>query len=234
VVVALGTRAFATALALHSAPVVAAMVPADAFDRVTRRVVRQSTAKGVSGVFLDQPARRRINLVRLTLPGRQRVGVLIGPDRESELRLLSDAAAGTGIELRVEQVAGSATLYRALSRLLAEVDVVLAVPDSAIFNTGNIHNILLATYRAGVPVLGFSQAYVQAGALLALYSTPRQIAGQVAELVQRAQAGRSLPPPQHPRAFTVGVNPTVARSLDIRLEDTAIIEKRLAAMETEP
>lgn len=234
IVIALGTRAFSTALALHSAPVVAAMVPAEAFERLTRRIVRQSTAKGVSGVFLDQPARRRLNLLRLTLPGKHRIGVLIGPDRKAELRPLRDAASGSGFSLVVEPVTSAAGLYPALSRMLAEAQVVLAIPDSAIYNSSSIHNILLATYRAQVPLLGFSPAYVQAGALLALYSTPRQIAGQVAELVQRAQAGRGLPPPQYPRSFTVGINPTVARSLDIDLEDGPAIERRLAALENEP
>lgn len=234
VVVAVGTRAFAAALALHSAPVVTAMVPAETFERLSRSVVRQSNAKAVSGVFLDQPARRRLNLLRLTLPGRQRVGVLVNRERESELRTLREAAAGAGITLVTEHVGASAELYPALSRLLAEADVLLALPDTTIFNSGNIHNILLAAYRAGVPLLGFSPAYVQAGALLALYSTPQQIAGQVAELVQRALAGRSLPPPQHPQAFTVGVNPTVARSLDIALEEPGILEKRLTALENEP
>ncbi len=44
----------------------------------------------------------------------------------------------------------------------------------------------------------------------------------------------NLPPRQSPRAFTVGTNPSVARSLDIHLADAAILEERLAAVDHQP
>ena len=35
--------------------------------------------------------------------------------------------------------------------------------------------LLLTTYRAGVPIVAYSESYLQAGAVVALYSTPPQI-----------------------------------------------------------
>lgn len=234
-VVALGTKALAASLSQRAAaPIVAALVPTEAYERLSRSAPRQRSGKPLSGVFLDQPPRRRFNLIRLALPEKSRVGVLLGSEHSADLRPLREIAAEMGLELVPEVVAGASDIYPSLSRLLAEVDLILAVPDASIYNGSNIHNILLATYRARVPLLGFSSAYVNAGALAAVYSTPRQIAPQVAEMVRRALAGRGLPPPQYPRAFSVNINQTVARSLGLSLDQGAVLESRLGALEQEP
>lgn len=233
-VLALGSRALSAALAKRRAPVVAALVPAESFERLAGSVSRPRGAREVSAVYLDQPARRRLALARLALPHAQRIGVLAGADRETELKRLREAAAALGLTLTVKNVIATQDLYQALHLVLAEADLLLALPDQAVFNSGSIHNILLATYRARVPLLGFSAAYVQAGALAAVYSTPRQLAPQIAELVRRALAGGGLPPPQYPRVFSVSVNPTVARSLGIELGESAQLEASLSALEVKP
>ena len=56
-------------------------------------------------------------------------------------------------------------LYPKLESILASSDVLMAVPDSMIYSSSNIRNILLTSYRRGVPLVGVSQAYVNAGAL---------------------------------------------------------------------
>ena len=44
-----------------------------------------------------------------------------------------------------------------------------------------MRNILLTSYRRGVPLVGLSQAYVNAGALAAIFSTTEQLAEQTRE-----------------------------------------------------
>jgi hypothetical protein len=48
-------------------------------------------------------------------------------------------------------------------------------PIRVVFNSQTAGSILTAAYRRQVPLTGFSPAYVKAGALLALYSTPAQV-----------------------------------------------------------
>jgi ABC-type uncharacterized transport system substrate-binding protein len=83
-----------------------------------------------------------------------------------------------------------------------------------------VYGLLLTTYRAQVPVVGFSEGLVKAGALLGLFSTAQQMGKQGAEIVSRVLAGDAgLPAPQYPRYFTVRINNSVARSLGISLPD---------------
>lgn len=76
-----------------------------------------------------------------------------------------------------------------------------------------------------VPLVGFSPAYVKAGALLALYSTPAQVGARGGEVLRQALAGKVLPSPQWPREFVVAVNQDVARSLGFALDEARIGEQ---------
>ena len=125
-------------------------------------------------------------------------------------------------------------LDRTRVRLLADPAVLVAVPDATLFNNRTISNILLTAYHQRSPVIGFSPAYVKAGALFALYSTPAQIGQQAGEAARAGLASGSLPPPAAPRHFRVGTNHYVARSLGINLEDAAVLQERLERSEGLP
>lgn len=88
---------------------------------------------------------------------------------------------------------------------------------------------MITAYRYQDPMIGFSQAYVKAGALAAVYTTPEQTGKQVGEIAMRALGGKVvlLSPPKYPKHFSVSVNYQVARSLDISIGDEADILQRL-------
>ncbi|MGC3963288.1 MAG: ABC transporter substrate binding protein [Rhodocyclaceae bacterium] len=123
-------------------------------------------------------------------------------------------------------------MFPALQRMFSEGGgVLMAVPDTAVFNSQTIPNLLLSAYRFRVPVVGFSQAYVKAGALIALYSTPAQIGTQSAEVARGVLAGGAVPAPQYPRLFSVGINTHVARSLGYQLDSETGIREKLERLE---
>lgn len=227
--IALGTRALGVALAAQRRPLIAALVPRLAFERT----VNGRERNGVGAVFLDQPLSRQLGLIGLVAPGRQRVGLLLSEETAPSVEALQAAAAPLKLSVVTQSVSRSQDLYQSLTRLLAGSDVLLALPDPSIFNSGTIHNILLTTFRGQQPVFGFSPAYVRAGALAAIYSTPSQIGRQVAEIAHKALAGGPLPPPQFPSEFTVAVNATVASSLGLAVDAPAELETRLLAQERE-
>jgi ABC-type uncharacterized transport system substrate-binding protein len=82
-----------------------------------------------------------------------------------------------------------------------------------------------------VPLVAFSPAYVKAGAVLALYSTPAQVARRAAEMTRTWLAGRGLPPPQAPREFAVTANAKVAASLGLQLDEASLIAEDLRRLE---
>lgn len=206
-------------------PVLAVLIPRQAFDKIAR----QRDYKLFSAVFLDQPLARQMELIRLAIPDRGRIGVVLGPDSVAALQSLQAAASEAKLGLAVEKIRAAEELLPALQRVLADSDVLLAVPDPLVFNKGTVQSLLLTTYRYQDPVIGFSHAYVRAGALASVHTTPEQVGRQAGDVVLRALGSRPawLPPPEYPKYFSVSVNYQVARSLGLSIGDEAELLQKL-------
>lgn len=225
--VAVGTPAM-TALARKppNVPVLNVLVPRASFRSLARSSARTQDSKLFSAVFFDQPWGRQLALIRHAVTGR-RVGILLGKDSADLSASLLAAARDAQMVASIEMVADEADLLPALKRLLPNSDALLAVPDATIYNRSSIATILLTSYRAKVPLFGFSPSYVKAGALAAVFSQPGQIAQQVAEIIQNLPTSGSLPAPQSPRYFSVNVNPQVRQSLELVMDDEAQLLQKL-------
>lgn len=230
--VALGAQAAqAVAAAQPKFPVLCALLPRTSFEAVLRETGLKSSDQ-FSALYLDQPLSRQLELVRLALPAAKNIGVLWGPESKSKEPTLKALAATKLLSVVDGSVAGENFLFPQLKKVLAEADVLLALPDQQVFNAQTIQNILLSSFRARVPLVGFSPAYVRAGALLAVFSTPEQIGRQSAALAKDVLLGRGLPAtPLYPSSFSVMVNDHVARSLGLSL-DTSLLTDRLKSTDS--
>ncbi len=207
-----------------TAPVLAALLPEAAYAAVAR-----SLPAGSSGVWLDQPPERYLSLIQQAMPRRRRVGVLFGPASAALEPALDRAASDRQLVLvksRVQEETQS--LFPLLRNLLAESDVLLALPDPLIFNTATLQNILIATYRQRIPVVSYAESHVRAGATLSLFITPQEVARQVVSATQALWAGGSLPAPMRAASGTVAVNEQVARSLGLDMPDAEALQRTLA------
>lgn len=228
--VALGTEA-CSQLARRplSAPVLCTLLPRASFERVLRETGRRAGAS-FSALYLNQPAGRQLDLIRLALPQARRIGVLWGPDSVANEAALEAAAQVRGLRVVGVPVRPDEPVFSGLKKILDESDVLLALADPQIYNSNSIQNILLTSFRAQIPMLAFSPAYVRAGALMAVHSTPRQIGQQAGALARGVLQGQPLGQPQFPLQFDVSVNEHVARSLGLRL-DAANLTERLRRLE---
>ena len=213
--IAVGMKA-ASALASRDVPTLSVLVSRAGYEQLLKTPEHHDKPR--SAVFLDQPVQRQVALLLAALPDAKQVGVLYAapqPELPGLRRLLADK----GIRLHDQIVGKTQSLNDALENILDVSEVLFVLADSEIYNAGTIRNILLTAYRKQVPLVGISQAYVKAGALCAIYSTPEQIARQTAGLIERyAESGR-LPAAQYPSEFEVSVNTQVARSLEIHMKD---------------
>lgn len=213
-VVAIGVGAWrGMAASASKAPLLATLVPRGAYQIEAGHATRGGRA--VSALWLDQPVARQLDVLKLALPRRGRVGVLLGPDSRLVEQELLRAAAERDLDIVAARVGSADQLPTALQRVLGEGDVLLALPDPQIYNGATIQNVLTSAYRHRLPLVGFSPAYVKAGAMLSIYSTPAQLGTQAGEIVRAVLGGRPLPAAQGPRLFSIGLNADVARSLGI-------------------
>jgi hypothetical protein len=170
-------------------------------------------AAAMTAVYAEPAPADQLRLAALLYRRKVTVAAILGADTG----YLKPVLHGVGA---LEQLAPGDDINRVLNRI-APNEVLLAMPDSAVYNAENIRNILLSTYRHKQGVIGFSADMVKAGALASTYSDIEDINAQVAELAEVFVATGELAPPQFPRYFSTIVNEGVARSLDIEVGDAA-------------
>lgn len=198
----------------------------------------QATPKPISGgsaIFIDQPIERQLRLARLVLPGSNQVGVLLGPDSYRQRAALEGSIRAMGWQAHIARIPASGSYVSGLRRILDRSEMLLAIPDPAIFNRRQLQGILLTSYRNDVPMLGFSPGYVRAGALSAVYSTPEQIAQQAAQWIAThlKNPDQALPAPSFPAYYSVAINHQVARSLGLRVPSEDVLLEELRLLEQE-
>ena len=229
ILVAIGAQAAQALTRLElPRPMLHILLPAAAYDRLPQPCTECAQ---MSGVFIDHSAERQIALLRLALPHWKRIALISGPNSGTFARQLAERASASNFEVLTTTILSSDELYPALQKVLPEPAALFALPDPSVFNSYTIQNILLMTYRKQSPVIGFSAAYVRAGALLGLYSTPTQVGLQAAVQVARVLRGERLLPPAHPSRFEVEVNRNVARSLELEIKSGKALGEELLRLE---
>lgn len=232
-VIAVGVQALQQAVPLaERIPVLGALVPRQAWQKIRDEA---PTGAKLSAITLDQPYPRQLALLRLLLPKAGEVGLLLGPEQSEPDTQLVRVAQAYQLKTVTRPVDSIAQIPSVLGQLLQASDALLAVPDPLVYTRDTAQTILLTSYRHQKPVIGFSRAYVTAGALAAVYSSPEQIARQVADIVlQDASRSAALPPPQPPRYFSVATNRQVARALGLAIDTESVLTDKIRNEEASP
>lgn len=220
-IVTVGVKASYWVAERTTIPVLAAVIPSNRYAELQAKHPRASQ---LSAIYLDQPWSRQAELLHVALPERRKIGVLYSSDTKLDLRALREALSRQGFTLVARQLKNNDTLFADLDEVLAGSDVLLAVPDSAIYSSNNIRNILLSSYRRGIPLVGLSQAYVNAGALYAIFSTPEHLAAQASVATLAFSRTRRLPEAQSPGLYSIAVNREVGRTLNIAIKSTELLQ----------
>lgn len=205
-------------------PIIATLLPRQSYEKILAefRKPGRSTA-----IYLDQPPARQAAFINHLLPGQKRIGMLISNETRNIAAQYRQAFTSAGLTLEGDDADTENTLLPALNSLLGRVNVLIAIPDSKIYHRNNIKPILITAFRYQRPVIGYSPAFVNAGALAALHSTPAQIARQTAEMI--VAHGTNLPNPSGPSQFAIAINSNVAQSLGLNINDEAAIRRAMVA-----
>ncbi len=205
------------------------LIPRQSFERLASSARAPARGRRLSALFIDQPLSRQLDLLRLALPEKHRVGIILGPSSQGLADELRGRAHERGLSLNVARVSESSEVYRALQTVIPESESLLLLPDPVATNADTVYGLLFASYRAQIPVLGFSEGLHNAGAFVSLYSTARQQGRQGAEIARRVLSHEDgLPAPQHPRYFSVRVNTSVVRSLGLHVPEEAALSAALS------
>ena len=179
---------------------------------VWRAMAGHLPASQATAVYAEPAPADQLQLVSLLYRRPARIAAIIGPDTTFLRPAFSD--------VEMYEFTPGDDINRVLNQM-AQAEVLLATPDSAVYTPENFRNILLSSYRHNQGVIGFSADMVKAGALASTYSDIEDINAQVAEVAAAYAASGVLAPAQFPRYFRTIINEPVARSLNIKPDSAA-------------
>ncbi|HEB58771.1 MAG TPA: hypothetical protein ENJ01_06095 [Gammaproteobacteria bacterium] len=229
--VAVGARATEAALRENDfAPVLSLLVPEVTIERLTESnpdVGVGTSLDNFSAIYLDQPSDRLFSVIGKIIPEARRIGVVLGTRGLPRLFELKPVARAHGFKLNVAVIHDPEDAAAQITDLVAESDVILAVYDPVIMNNRTARWLLYTAFQQRKPVIGFSQAFVRAGALASIYSTPEMIGRQGAELLLDMIKGRGWQGGKryYPRQFTIEFNRRLARSLRFHIPSVETLKK---------
>lgn len=201
-------------------PVLSTLIPQQTFNAITSN--RKSNDSAWSALLIDQPIKRQLLLIKHLFGKQESVGTILGPYSAPMEKELTEQSRNLNQTLHIEKIQATDELIFSLNKLSDRTSVLLAIPDPVAFNKNTIRSILLSTYRQRIPVVGFSQSYVKAGAVASLHTDIPQIVEQTAFLTQQffvtGKFSRSF---YYPDEFSVSYNRMVANSLNQELPDSS-------------
>jgi putative ABC transport system substrate-binding protein len=205
--IALGPRASdAVARSGTAAPVVGCIVPIGATPGPSPAAI----------VSADVPIDVQIGWLRRLLPAGGKVGLLYDPALNGRrVDLLAFALEAAGYTAVRVPVASPAALPAALGSLAGSVDVILGLPDTTVYTQQTVKALLLHSFRHKIPLVGLSDAWVKAGALLGFDWDYDELGGHCATLAARQIVASRAPAPTVPPRPRVAINLRTAAQFNL-------------------
>lgn len=229
-IIAIGSQTTKTLLDANiTTPILSALIPRHISSSLSEKYPNR---KNWSSLLIDQPLNRQFRLITTLLGPNKKTGVLLGPYTKDLTKPLQAISVNSPHKIKIEEIKNSDELTTSLKALSNKSNVLLTLPDPVIYNKSTIRGVLLLAYRNKLPIIGFSQAYVRAGAIAAIYSEPEQISEQIINISASYFINNEFEKKEYyPDDFSVALNKNVARSLGIKLSANKAIIRQIKKAE---
>ena len=232
VIVTIGSAAAAYAVNnFVNSLIVCSFITRNAFDTISADAL---TSQATTAVFIDQPIKRLIQISTLLRKDQSpyKIGML-SQSVLAEPNLVGDgAAANDDIEIKSTTLLLNGNPIKQIEPLMKSSDVFIVRPNTSLFNRLVAKLVLQLSMRYKTPVIGFSEKYAKAGALLSLYASPENIGLDAARMLSQSMQAPAdaMPPPREGNEFSVVINQRIARKLGFAV-DAEQLKSALNAME---
>jgi len=173
-------------------------------------------------LYMTQSYCRQLHFIELLNSHWKTISILHSQEKPVDRPKLQQCANSLDIKLYIVSTSANENLTNKIKHALHHSDVLLALPDSNVYNRKTVKNILLTSYRHRKPVIAFSKNFVNAGALASINSNTAQIAQSAVILIEQFfdSGERFKETVNHPADFDININRQVFRALDQIVPDT--------------
>src|SRR5262249_2302671 len=138
------------------------------------------------------------------VPGKARLGVIRNPLKNGlSSATIESQAAAAGCTAQIADCSRPEDLLQSFLSFEEAVDIVWCIPDSSLYISATVKPLLIASLERRLPLVGFSESFARAGAMMGIYPDFADIGRQTAELVRKWLAGEPFQAAQAPRKARV-------------------------------
>ena len=168
-------------------------------------------------VTIDLPPGVLINELKRLFPGKRRIGMIRGPmQTAASVRAFEQAARQSGFTVEVLTCGDPRDLLERFLQFKSRADLVWCPPNPNLYTTATLKPLLVASLTNRLPIIGFSEQFVRAGALFGGSADFVEVGRQTAELALRIARNEPVPAHQDARKFRFAYNERVARLLGVK------------------
>lgn len=187
-------------------------------------------ADHITGVYLNYPLTIQFQWLKKFFPGQGKVAVFFNPKENGMvIREAIKIAEQEGLVLISIPVETPKELPYALDQLRNNIEILLAIPDEIAMSAKTAKEVLLASFRNRVPLIGLSDNWVKSGALYSLSwdygDLGRQCAIQSDKLIKGAPI-QSVPI-EYPRKLTYSINTKIAEHMNMEISQALLKNAKL-------
>ncbi len=170
-----------------------------------------------TGVVLDIPLMEKLRRVKDIAPEMRKIGIIHSAGYPITAQESAQIQESLGIRLLTRKIASEKEVPSALEDIQWKMDLLLMVPDPAIYSSHSVLYLLQECARNSLPVVGLSSYYTKAGALFSVDCDYVDLGRQAGEIALRVLNGENPAdiPFANPRRLTYSINTIVAKRLKI-------------------
>jgi len=143
----------------------------------------------ITGATLDVPPDIQFTYLKRVVPKASRLGVLYSSETENIVRQAVAVSKPLGLKIIPIKIESEKDIPWAIDSICKTADALWSIADNNIYTPQSTKHIILQTLRNRIPIIGFSQALVQAGGLFTLDFDFKDIGRQAGEIAMRVLRG---------------------------------------------
>ncbi len=198
VILTIGLRALRTAREIKNIPII--------YTMVSNPGSLDLNGRNVAGVSMNISAKRQLRELLKEIPDIQSIGIIYDPANTGTLfNEARSAAQNLGVSIVYKEVRTSGEVPDAINSFKGKIDAYWMLPDTTVITREGLEYLLLFSFQNNVPILTFSDKYLEMGAFLSLGIDARDIGKQACGMARKVIKGQKVTD-QSPRKVVPRVN----------------------------
>jgi putative ABC transport system substrate-binding protein len=187
-------------------------------------------AANMTGVYLNYPLTTQFQWLKKFFFEQRKVAIFFNEEENSKtIQEAKKIADQEGLDLVAIPVQTPKELPYALDQLRNNIEIIMAIPDEVAMSPKTAKEVLLASFRNRVPLIGLSDNWVKSGALYALSWDYDDLGRQCAIQSDKLTKGASIQsvPIEYPRKTTYSINTKIAEHLNMDISQALLKNAKL-------